>query len=118
MTVGLDLDQYQLKKRVLLVFAPNPDDARYEEQQAHLKEDEEALRDRDVVIFGIFENGPSYAEDRPLSTDDSARARQEFDVEEAAFGLRLLDLDGTEIATSPEPLPVPALVDVIDGKME
>ncbi|NIT88357.1 MAG: DUF4174 domain-containing protein, partial [Gemmatimonadetes bacterium] len=32
MSVGLDLDQYQMKNRVLLVFAPTPDDVRYEEQ--------------------------------------------------------------------------------------
>lgn len=29
MTVGLDLDQYQWGNRLLLVFAPTPDDVRY-----------------------------------------------------------------------------------------
>lgn len=117
MAVGLDLDQYQMKKRVLLVFAPEPRDIRYEEQHEYLEQDRETLDEWKVVVFGIFEDGPSYAEDRPVSHEDSERARHEFGVREGAFGLRLIDLDGTEILKSSEPLPVPDLVDVVAEKV-
>lgn len=116
MAVGLDLDQYQLKSRVLLVFAPSPRDVRWEEQHAYLEEGDEELGERRVVVFGIFEDGPSFAEERAVSHEDSERAREDFGVREGAFGLRLLDLDGTEILDSGEPLPADEIAEVIDAK--
>lgn len=117
MAVGLDLDQFVMKKRVLLVCAPDPEDARYEEQRVYLEENDAALQEWKIVVFGIFEDGPSFAEDRPLSHDVSARARERFGVEEGAFGLHLLDLDGTRILQSSEPLPVADIVDVAAEKV-
>lgn len=116
MAVGLDLDQYQLKSRVLLVFAPRPEDARYQEQHDYLRVGEDLLEEWRMLVFGIFEEGPSFAEDRAVSHEDAARARESFGLEEGAFGLRLLDLDGTEILRSSEPLPVEDLIDVVEAK--
>lgn len=116
MAVGLDLDQYQMKKRVLLVFAPEPEDVRYEEQRAYLNEDRDGLDDWKIVVFGIFEDGPSFAEDRPVSHEDSARARADFGITGGDFGIRLIDLDGTAILRSGEPLPVADIVDVAAQK--
>ena len=116
MAVGLDLDQYQLKRRVLLVFAPRPEDARYEEQHDYLRVGEDLLEEWRVLVFGIFEEGPSFAEDRAVSHEDAQRAREWFGLEAGAFGLRLLDLDGTEILLSSEPLPVEDLIDVVEAK--
>lgn len=116
MAVGLDLDQYQLKKRVLIVFAPDAQDTRYEEQHAYIQDDREELEEWRIVVFGIFEEGPSFAEDRPVSHEESLRAREDFDVAEGDFGLRLVDLDGTEILSSSEPLPVPDVIDVVADK--
>jgi hypothetical protein len=116
MAVGLDLDQYQLKRRVLLVFAPDPQDARYREQQANLRSSEDLLERWSVVRFGIFEHGPSFAEERAISHDESERARERFGWESGAFGVCLMDLDGTEILRSSEPLPVEDMVDVVEAK--
>ncbi len=116
MAVGLDLDQYQMKNRVLLIFAPEPRDVRYEEQHEYVEEGREILDDWKVVVFGIFEDGPSYAEDRPVSHEDSERAREDFGVESGAFSLRLIDLDGTEVLRSSEPLPVADVVAVVAEK--
>ena len=116
MAVGLDLDQYQMKQRPLLIFAPDPRDVRYEEQRDYLHEDEQLMDDWRLVVFGIFEEGPSFAGDRPVSHEDSERAREEFGVQEGDFALRLVDLDGTEILTSGEPLPMDELVDVMAEK--
>lgn len=116
MAVGLDLDQYQLKKRVLLVFAPSPDDTRYEDQHDFFAEDREGLEASKVVVFGIFEDGPSFAEERPVSSEDSSRARAAFGVTDGEFGLRVLDLNGTEILRSSEPIPVADLQEVVAEK--
>ncbi|UCC25541.1 MAG: DUF4174 domain-containing protein [Gemmatimonadales bacterium] len=116
MSVGLDLDQYQLKKRVLLVFAPNPSDARYREQRAYLEEDAMLADEWRIAEFGIFEDGPSFAEERALAREESSRARADFGVEAGAFGLRLLDLDGTEILRSSEPVPLGDFVELMAAK--
>jgi hypothetical protein len=113
MAVGLDLDQYHLRKRVLLVFAPQPGDVRYKEQMLHLEDEDEEVEDWEIVVFRIFEEGPSFAEERPLSREESRRARETFGVEEGAFGIHLLDLDGNEILSSEEPIPVDLIVDAI-----
>jgi hypothetical protein len=118
MTVGLDLDQYQLKKRVLLVFAPYPEDTRYEEQHDWLRGGQDLLDECRIVAFGIFESGPSFAEDRSVSNEDARRAREAFGLQEGDFGLRLVDLDGTEILRSSEPIPVEDLVEVVEAKAE
>jgi hypothetical protein len=118
MAVGLDLDQYQLKKRVLLVFAPTPGDARYKEQHGYLRDSQGLLDERKMVAFGIFEDGPSFAEDRAVSHEDARRAREAFGLQEGDFGLRLLGLDGTEILRSSEPLPVEDLVEMVIERKE
>jgi hypothetical protein len=116
MAIGLDLDQYQLKRRVLLVFAPNPRDARYQEQHAYLRDGKDLLDEARVVEFGIFEHGPSFAEERAISHEESESARERFGLESGEFGLRLLDLDGTEILRSVEPIPVEEVLDVVEAK--
>lgn len=117
MSVGLDLDQYQLRKRVLLVFAPRPEDARYEEQHEYLAGSQHLLDAWRVVTFGIFEDGPSFAEERPVSHEDSERARETFGLEPGDFGLRFIDLDGTEILRSSEPLTVQDLTELLEQKV-
>lgn len=115
MTVGLDLDQYQLKNRVLLVFAPTPDDVRYEEQIEEIESVQGDADDRDLLVFGIFDRGPSFAEERAISSEESARARRRFDVSDGEFGLRLIDKDGTEILRSGEPLLSEDIFEAIDA---
>lgn len=116
MSVGLDLDQYHFKKRVLLVFAPAPGDVRYEEQKLYLEDDTAEVEEWKIVVFGIFEDGPSFAEERPLSRSDGARAREAFGVEEGDFALHFLALDGTEVLRSEEPVPLDVLIDAIPGE--
>lgn len=110
MAVGLDLDQYQLKNRVLLVFAPDEQDVRYEEQREYLHDDSGAVDESRLVVAGVFERGPSFIEDRPLSHGESERAREKFGVEEGRFALHLLGLDGTEILRATEPVPADELI--------
>jgi hypothetical protein len=116
MAIGLDLDQYQLKRRVLLVFAPDPDDVRYEEQHEYLRGCKDLLDQWRIVEFGIFEHGPSFAEERPVSREDSERAREQFGLRPGDFGLYLLDLDGTVVLRSSEPIPVEHVVDIVEAK--
>jgi hypothetical protein len=114
MAIGLDLDQYQLKRRVLLVFAPDPKDTRYEEQHRYLRDDEDLLNEWRVVEFGIFEHGPSFAEQRAVSHEESERARESFGLATGEFGVRLLDLDGTEVLRSSEPLTAEDVVHAVE----
>ncbi len=113
MAVGLDLDQYQFVKRVVLVFSPDPRDTRYEDQRVYLQDDTGDADEWRLERFGIFREGPSFAGDRPLSREDATAARERFGVEEGAFALYLLDLDGTVILRTDEPIPLEQLVAAI-----
>jgi len=113
MAVGLDLDQYQFVRRVVLVFSPDPRDTRYEDQRVYLQDDTGEADEWLLERFGIFETGPSFAGDRPLSSEDARAARERFGVEEGDFALFLLDLDGTVILRSDEPIPMDQIVAAI-----
>ncbi len=116
MAPTLDLDQYQYKRPVLLIFAPDPQDVRYEEQATYLHDDSGAFEESRIAPFGIFENGPSFADDRPVSNEDAQRARERFEIEEGQFGLHLIALDGTEVLRSDEPLPLDQLSGALQGE--
>jgi hypothetical protein len=118
MALGLDLDQYQLKSRVLLVFSPGPRDPRYEKQHAHLEDEPGMLREWDILVFGLFEEGPSFAEERAVGREDADRARDDFGVQKGDFAVRLIDLDGTVVLSASNPVAVQDLVDVLMEKAE
>jgi hypothetical protein len=86
---------------------------RYEEQRTYLHDESGALDERRLVVFGLFEDGPSFAGDRPISHEESERARASFGVGEGAFALHLIGLDGTRILRSDEPLPADELIEVM-----
>jgi hypothetical protein len=113
MAVGLDLDQYHFVKRVVLVFSPSARDVHYEEQRLYLEDDTGEADSWNLEVFGIFEEGPSFAAERALSREEAQAARERFGVDEGNFALYLLDLDGTSVLRSDEPVPLDQLIDAI-----
>src|SRR5690606_41377253 len=94
MAVGLDLDQYHFVKRVVLVFSPSGRDVRYEEQRLYLEDDTGEVDSWNLEVFGIFEDGPSFAAERALSREEAQAARERFGGAEANFALSLRVLAG------------------------
>jgi hypothetical protein len=91
----MDLKQYQWKNRLLLVFAPSPEDEQYQEQLELLSNDDE-LAERDLVLFHIFESDSGFAGETRLSEEDVTKLQEQFKVEPKDFTVVLLGKDGTE----------------------
>jgi Domain of unknown function (DUF4174) len=108
-----DLESYKWHNRLLLVFAPSPDDPAYQ-QQLELLENETDLAERDLLLFHVFENQPGFANKASLSEAESLKVREQFNVAEQAFTTVLVGKDGTEKQRWNEPVKNADLFALID----
>ena len=56
---AIDIDAYQWRNRLLLVFAPSEENTRYRNFRRELRDQEDEIVDRDLLVFHIFESGES-----------------------------------------------------------
>lgn len=109
----MDLKQYQWKNRLLLVFAPSPEDAHYQEQLELLSNDDE-LAERDLIVFHIFDGDSGFAGEVRLSEEDVVQLQEKFKVETRAFTIILMGKDGTEKQRWTQPIKSQDLFALID----
>jgi hypothetical protein len=91
----MDLKQYQWKNRLLLVFAPSPEDEQYQEQLEHLSDDDE-LAERDLILFHLFASDSGFAGETRLSEEDVTQLQKKFNIAPRDFTVALIGKDGTE----------------------
>jgi hypothetical protein len=108
------LETYQRKNRVILVFAPSPENEHYQQQLEHLSNEQEIL-ERDLVLFHIFEEQDSLAGENRLSEKDSEELRQQLNVDKTNFAVVLFGKDGTEKQRWTEPVKSSELFALIDA---
>jgi hypothetical protein len=109
----MDLKQYQWKNRLLLVFAPSPEDTLYQEQLEHVSNDDELL-ERDLVLFHIFFSQSGFAGEMRLSEEDVVQLQEKFKVGSRDFTLILIGKDGTEKQRWDKPVKSESLFALID----
>jgi hypothetical protein len=111
MNIGLDL--YAPSGLALVVFASSGDDERYQAQVLSIAEAYDDIRQRGLLVLGIFGNrlsrGASMA---GWSVPWPADVTNPGDAE---FGLSLVDRDGRVILKSSIPLPPAQIFQVIDA---
>lgn len=95
-----NLSEYLWKKRPIVVFADTDADPRFQEQLERLRENESALRDRDVVVLS--------------DTDPAARSELRRALRPRGFQLVLIGKDGSVILRKPFPWTVRELNRSID----
>jgi Domain of unknown function (DUF4174) len=110
----VSLAELRNQSRVLLVFAPKPDDAQLEIQLRRLNEDAAALTERDVVAIAVPYESPSTTAAQ-LSDAEATAARRRFNVAPTDFVVILVGKDGTEKLRSQKPLTVDRLCATIDA---
>jgi len=118
MTDPTNLQQYQWQNRLLLLFAPNADNADYQAQVEALAAREPGLDDRDMVIFHVLaEEGyvERAGEKIPLSDPHTASLRAQFDVPQDTFTLLLVGKDGSIKRHENQAVAVDALFAQIDS---
>ena len=115
MKMDVDLDAYQWKNRIILLFAPSSDFDAYQRQMQEFEGQEDGILDRDLIVLEIFEVGQSRSGHISLSEGVAPRLRRQFHVGEGEFVFILLGKDGTEKLRSNNPVSFSELFRLIDA---
>jgi hypothetical protein len=92
----IELKEYVWKNRLLLVFAPSEDDAQYRRLETELREHGDAVVERDLLVFHVFENGVNRLGHSPIDGQSAALLRDRFSVNPGQFLVVLIGKDGGE----------------------
>ena len=109
-----DLGAYQWENRLLLIFAPSPADQRLAVLEKDLIDRSAGVQDRDLLVFRIFESGPSYVDRRKLTPGEAESLRRRFKVPCGDIRQILIGKDGGVKLTGDEKTTLQSLFDLID----
>ena len=113
--MDFDLEAFQWKNRIILVFAPSSNSDAYKGQMQEFGGQEDGILDRDLIILELFENGESRRGKTFLSKPVAPRMRRQFDVGEGEFVLILIGKDGTVKLRSNHPVSTSNIFGLIDA---
>lgn len=113
-TAGTPLAPYHDKNRVLLVFAPSANDARYKTQMDAFSDKNVGEKDRDIVKFSLLEKGQSRGPRGFISTKDATGLRDTYKVAKGAFRVLLIGKDGNTAYSQASPVTAANLFKRID----
>jgi hypothetical protein len=102
---AVSLDPYQWKNRLLLVFAPSPDESGVAEQRRLNAESEPGFVDRDLLEGFLYETAPGTLGGDTASPGFAAEARRQLNVEAGALAVVLVGKDGGVKFRSDRPVP-------------
>jgi hypothetical protein len=94
MSTVMDIDQFKWKNRLLFLFAPERNDPLFRDLKAEISFRKNEVDDRDLVVFEIFESGPSTMNTTQMDPQTAASLRKHFDLTQQTFALILLGKDG------------------------
>ena len=109
------LARFEWSHRPLLVFAPHRSDPRVEVLLHRLAMRECALRDRDMVVGLIVQEGDSQLDGSRLSPATARAIRQRFAIPEGGFTVVLVGKDGGEKLRDEEMPDLDEIFGLIDG---
>lgn len=114
------LDAHRWEHRVLVIFVPDGDEERLEEQEDRLAGSDEGFRDRDLLLLTVHESEGHVRKTpgaEPLFLTEAAvnRLYQRFDVPVDDFRVILVGKDGTEKRRAVSPVDTRSIFDTIDG---
>jgi hypothetical protein len=112
---GTDLTVYRWKNRLLLVFSPSASNPGFAGLDRNLAKRPLDIKDRDLVVFRIFEKGASRLDDQPLSTEDALKLRNRFKVKPGQFTVLLIGKDGGVKLTRKNRADLQEVFDLIDS---
>lgn len=110
-----DLEDYEWKKRLLLIFAPAANHPSFKIQRKRMKDKSPETAERDLMVVDVFETGESHAEGVALDEKTSASLRDRFKIEAGQFVVLLIGKDGTEKFRGREPVAPTDIFSLIDS---
>ena len=110
----ISLESFQWENRILVLFAHNSDDESYQTQMDKFSSLEDEIRDRDLVIFSIFDNECSTMNGDVISESSSHSIREKLSPAESGYSIFLIGKDGGVKLKQDEVLEPAELFRVID----
>lgn len=88
-----NLDEYQWRKRLLLVFSPSEDSELLRQQLDLFLEQKAENKDRDLIVFQIYPDGGLIKNTRNLTKRQAQKLFKQFDLPQDQFNLLLIGKD-------------------------
>lgn len=88
-----NLDEYQWRKRLLLVFSPSENSELLRQQLDLFLEQKAENKDRDLIIFQIHPDGGLIKNTRNLTKRQAQKLFKQFDLPQDQFNLLLIGKD-------------------------
>ena len=111
----IDLNQYQWKNRLLLVFASHGDEPAYKTFKAEIEARAEGVKERDLLVGEVLERGQSYFAGGPIEPQSADALRRRFSVREQPFTVLLIGKDGELKMRREIPTSVTEIFAIIDA---
>lgn len=113
--ISMDLARFEWKNRLLLIFAPDVMHPHYEQIDAEINAQSAEVRDRDLVVFEIFDKDPSQMDASPLSPADADALRKHFGISRQMYALILVGKDGGVKLKREDRVPLSEIFELIDS---
>ncbi|MEO1575984.1 MAG: CIA30 family protein [Pseudomonadota bacterium] len=109
------LADFRWRKRVLVVAAPDADDARLRQQLADIGQSLGAFRERDLELILLLSDGAVPPGLPVLSSPEQRALREQLRIADDAFAVRLLGKDGSVKRDDAAPVAMQTIYDLVDG---
>jgi hypothetical protein len=110
----IPLESFQWENRILVLFASHSDDESYQTQINKFSSLDDQFKDRDLILFSIFNEGCSTLNDEVISDSSSQSIRERLSPQENSYFIFLIGKDGGVKLKQDEVLEPDELFRVID----
>ncbi len=110
----LDLSELRWQNRALVIFAGDIESFKYQQQLRLIGDSMEGIKDRDLKVISIFEDGNSNMDGVNLSSSSVNLIRKRFEAKKNIFRFILIGKDGAVKLDSPETVSMEVLFERID----
>jgi len=114
-SVSLDLNTYQWKNRLLLLFASSEEDQAYLTLKKEIDRQAMEVKDRDLLISYVLERGESRIGQERLSPDQALFLKKHLSVPSGRFTIILIGKDGAEKIRQESPVDLKEIFAIIDA---
>ena len=91
---ALELSQYKWKNRLLFVFAPHSNHPSLIDLRDDISVQRKEILDRDLIVFQIYETGPSFKDMSEIDHEMADELRRNFRVAPGLLTVILVGKDG------------------------
>ena len=114
-TVSVDLNAYQWKNRLLLLFAASEEDQAYLTLKKEIDRQAMEVKDRDILVFYVLERGENRLDQEHLSPDQALFLKKRLSGPPGRFTIVLIGKDGGEKIRQESPVDLKEIFAIIDS---